>query len=131
MDERKKKILQCIQKLNEKQYFNKKQNKAKKKKLRKAKNHLLGMENTTEALKNDNRSGISDWESSFLRTNLIEAQETISKMTTEISRLKEALKDKEKDLENNKEVNERYKGRFKKLAIQTSFTTSSTSFNPP
>ena len=79
--------------------------------MRKARNHLLCMENT-EALKNNKRD-ISDWESSFWRTNLIEAHETIKRMKTEIQSLKEALKIKEQDLEDKKEVNKRYKGRFK------------------
>ena len=79
--------------------------------MRKARNHLLSMENT-EALKNNKRD-ISDWESSFWRTNLIEAHETIKRMKTEIQSLKEALKIKEQDLEDKKEVNKRYKGRFK------------------
>ena len=79
--------------------------------MRKARNHLLSMENT-EALKNNKRD-ISGWESSFWRTNLIEAHETIKRMKTEIQSLKEALKIKEQDLEDKKEVNKRYKGRFK------------------
>ena len=80
--------------------------------MRKARNHLLSMENTvSEALENNKRE-LSDWESSFWRTNLIEAQETIKRMKTEISSLKEALKIKEQDLDDKKEVNKKYKGRF-------------------
>ena len=94
--------------------------------MRKARNHLLSMENTvSEALENNKRE-LSDWESSFWRTNLIEAQETIKRMKTEILSLKEALKIKEQDLDDKKEVNKKYKGRFKnnKLYILGSFLSS-------
>ena len=110
MDVNKKKILQCIQKFDKKYFVNKKQIKAKKKKLRKARNHLLSLENCkSEPLRNDKRIDLSEWESSFLRKSLIEAQETIKKISIEILRSKEVLKTKEQDLERSKEEIKGYK----------------------
>lgn len=111
MDEKKKKILKCIQKHNEKQYVNKKQIKAKKKKMRKARNHLLELENRMselEPLEDSKRRDVSDLETLFWRTNLIEAQETIKNLTLEIGRLNEVLKSKEQDLQRSQEEKKIY-----------------------
>ena len=123
MDEQKKKILQCIRKQNEKQYVHKKQIKAKKKKMRKARNHLLSMENSKSEPINDKRNDLSEWESSFWRTNLIEAQERIEKLTIENLRLKDILKSKDQDLERIKDESRGYKGSHKKESVISNLHT--------
>ena len=107
MDE-KKKILKSIYKHNERQYINKKQIKAKKKKWRKARNHLLDIENgmCDPFEKKDKR--VSEWESSFWRNHLIEAQETIKNLTVEITRYKEDFKNIEQDFKKSQEEKNRY-----------------------
>ena len=88
-----------MQKQDEKHNGNKKLFKANKKRLRKARNSLLQLENcTSESNLKDNNRDLSKWNALFGNKDLTELQEQYKNSSTENEKLKELLKSQREEL---------------------------------